>query len=185
MSKPKEEILLGRLKSNDEQAFQEVYHHYHPQLFSFAFRYLKCDVRSEDVVQDAFMKLWDHRQRLESNIKGFLFTTAKNRAINKIRNNKRKRNHHNQLMYVSDSSVSGTADVLIYSDYTRILQEALDSLPEGKRTIFDLKTTDGLSNQAVADKLGITINTVKSQYYQASRYVKKYLDEHAGIAFNA
>lgn len=182
MPKAKEDILLGRLRSNDELAFQEVYHYYHPQLYRLAFRYLKCTVRSEDVVQDVFMKLWDHRQKLRSNIKGFLFTAARNRAVNKIRSNRRKKSNYLQFMYVSDSTVNGTADLLIYSDYKRILDRALDSLPDGKRTVFELKSKDGLSNHDVAEKLGIAVNTVKSQYYQASKFVKGYLDEHADIA---
>lgn len=180
----KENKLLGRLKSDDERAFQKVYRQYHPQLYSFAYKYVRCRVRAEDVVQDAFMKLWDHRQNIQSNIKGFLFTAARNRAVNKIRNRKRTKSKHRELEQIIPARTNGTADELIYSDYQVVLHTALSELPDAKRTIFELKTQTALTNQDVADRLDISVNTVKSQYYQASKFVKQYLDKHAGISID-
>ncbi len=181
MPKAKENILLGRLKLNDERAFQEVYHYYHPQLFGLAYRYLKCHVRAEDVVHDAFMKLWDNRGRIKSNIRGFLFTAARNRAINKIRNRKRQKLKNAEFTNLSPAYANGTVDTLIYSDYERILQEAIHELSEGKRKIFELKTQKEFSNKDIADELGVSIHTVKSQYYHALKHVKEYLSKYEGI----
>ncbi|MEX0680120.1 MAG: sigma-70 family RNA polymerase sigma factor, partial [Balneolales bacterium] len=76
---------------------------------------------------------------------------------------------------------NNTEEVILYSEYQKILASALDELSEGKREIFELKTVHGLSNDEIVKKLGITIHTVKSQYYQASKFVKEYLEEHADI----
>jgi RNA polymerase sigma-70 factor (ECF subfamily) len=65
------------------------------------------------------------------------------------------------------------------------LASGLKKLPDGKREIFNLKTVQKLSNQEIADRLNISIHTVKSQYYHASKFIKEYLDKHADIQMHA
>lgn len=181
MSEPEEKIILRRIRAGDEKAYRDVYIRYHKRLYSFAFQYLKNRELSEDAVQDAFIRLWDHRDRMTSNVKSFLFTTVRNHVLNMIRNNKRRTLQKIRLAQQEKRAVNRTEEVILYSEYQRILTDALNGLTDGKREIFELKSFHGLSNREISDKLGITINTVKSQYYHASRFIKDYLEKHAGI----
>lgn len=182
MSGNVEKLEIQRLRGGDEQVYLEFYHRYNKRLYSFAFQYLKSHELAEDAVQDTFIKLWEHRQKITSSIKGFLFRSIRNHVLNMIRNNKRRTLKKIKFEYHKKLSSNRTEEVILYSEYQRILANGLDKLPAGKREIFDLKTVHGLSNDAIASKLDITINTVKSQYYQASKFIKEYLKKHAGIS---
>jgi RNA polymerase sigma-70 factor (family 1) len=177
-------LLLQQLKAGSEQAYEAFYEIYHKRLYSFAFKYLKSRELSEDAVHDTFIKLWENRTSITSSVKAFLFTTARNHVLNMIRNQKRKVVKHVQLEQRKTVSANRTEEVVLYSEYQKILLQGLNELPEGKREIFQLKSVQGMTNREIAENLDISIHTVKSQYYQASKFIKEYLDKHAGISRN-
>lgn len=181
MSEKEEHITIQRLKLGDNEVYEKLYHRYHKRLYGLAFKYLKSHELAEDAVHDTFIMLWEKRESIHSNIKGFLFTSVRNHVMNMIRNNKKKVLKHIQIEQERKKSSNKTEDVIIYSEYQQILARGLEELPEGKREIFKLKSVQGLSNQEIAERLDITIHTVKSQYYDASKFIKQYLDDHADI----
>lgn len=143
MPEPEDKDLLQRLKEGQEQAFVEIYHLYHKRLFSFAIKYLKSRELAQDAVQAAFIKLWENRQKIESSVRGFLFTTARNHILNMIRNDHRRILKKVQLEQQKVMPRNETEEVILYSEYQRILNEGLAELPPGKREIFELKTSGG------------------------------------------
>lgn len=181
MSDNEVNISIQQLQSGDEQTYEQIYQIYHKRLYSFAFKYLKSKELAEDAVHDTFIKLWDNRQNITTSIKGYLFTSARNHVMNMIRNRKKKVLKHIQLEQQKAPLSNKTEDKIFYSEYQNILARGLEGLPEGKREIFKLKTVQGLSNREIAVQLDISIHTVKSQYYQASKYIKDYLDKHTDI----
>ncbi len=181
MPQTDEQILLAKLKSGSDDAFELIYHQYHKRLYSFAFKYLKSRELSEDAVHDIFVKLWDNRHSINSDIKNYLFSSVRNHVLNLIRNNKRKVLKQIQLEQQKSKAVNRTEDVILYSEYRKILMRGLSELPPGKRDIFQMKSEKEMSNSEIAQKMGITVNTVKSQYYHASKFIKEYLSEHADI----
>lgn len=185
MSDKEEKNILQRLRSGDNEAYEEIYHRYHKRMYGFAFKYLKSHELAEDAVHDTFIKLWENRETIQSNIKGFLFTSVRNHVMNMMRNKKRKVLKHIQIELQRKKSSNKTEEVIIYSEYRQILARGLDELPEGKREIFNLKTDRNLSNREIAQQLDITVHTVKSQYYEASKFIRDYLDKHAGIQMRA
>lgn len=181
MNENDENIALQQLRTGNEDAYEKLYFCYHKRLYSFAFKYLKSRELAEDAVQDTFIKLWEHRANITTNIKGFLFTSARNHIFNMIRNKKKKVLKHIELERQKVNTENKTEEIILYSEYQKILAKGIEKLTEGKKEIFNLKTVHGLSNREVANHLDITINTVKSQYYQASKFIREYLNEHADI----
>lgn len=184
MSETEDLKYLQQLHADSEEAFDLIYHRYHKRLYSFAFKYLKSRELAEDAVQDTFIKLWMSRDKITSNVKGFLFTSARNHVLNMIRNNKRKVLKHIQFEQQKAKPANKTDDVILFSEYQQILADGLEKLPDGKKEIFKMKTVQGLSNHEIATELDITVNTVKSQYYQASKLIREYMHKNAGIKFN-
>ncbi|TVR13176.1 MAG: RNA polymerase sigma-70 factor [Balneolaceae bacterium] len=175
------QILLAKLRSGSDDAFELIYHQYHKRLYSLAFKYLKSKELSEDAVHDVFVKLWDNRQSVNSDIKNYLFSSVRNHVLNMIRNNKRKILKQIQFEQQKIKPVNRTEEVILYSEYRKILMRGLSELPQGKRDIFQMKSEKEMTNSEIAQKMGITVNTVKSQYYHASKFIKEYLSEHADI----
>lgn len=95
-----------------------------------------------------------------------------------INSNKRKLKKHVKLLYEREVERLESNNVIVLSEYKELYELATTKLPEKRREIFKLKADEGLTNKEVADYLGISIHTVKSQYYKASNFIRDYVNEH-------
>jgi RNA polymerase sigma-70 factor (family 1) len=176
-------ILTGKIRDGNEEAFREIYDRYHVQMFFIAKKYVKDKSLAEDAVQDIFVKLWEKRSRLDDTkpIRGFLFTMLRNHVLNMIRDRKK------EIVSVAEVSMelmpkeNLTEDDLIYKEYHEVVKKGLDELSDRKREVFELKAYSGHTNSEVAEMLKINIRTVKTHYYNSSRFIRNYLKNHAGI----
>lgn len=186
MSPREDKTIIINLKRGDKGALREIYTKYHKQLYGLAFKYLKSKKLAEDAVHDVFIKLWRYREKLDSrkSLKGFLFTSMKNHVLNMIRNHKREVEKNMNYANLKPVSQNKTEANLAYKSYKKVFEAALENLSEGKREVFNLKMETGLSNKAIAEKLDISVNTVKSQYYKASKFIKSQLSEHTDFDFS-
>jgi RNA polymerase sigma-70 factor (family 1) len=175
--------LIPSLKEGDEQAFSCIYHKYHRQLYFIAIKYLKDPDLAEDVVQDVFVKLWSYREHLkeELSVKGFLITSMRNLILNSIRNKKAQILKHLDLQQKAEVSRNDVEDTVALTEYERIVETGINELSPAKQKIFRLRTLDGLDNGEISMQLGISINTVKFQFSQASKFLREYLKKNAEI----
>ncbi|QHT71364.1 RNA polymerase sigma-70 factor [Rhodocytophaga rosea] len=175
--------LLIRLKSGDETAFREIYHKYHKPLHFIAYKYLKNNDLSDDALQDIFLKLWINRESLNENLslKGFLFTSLKNHLLNILRNHKVHQSKQSEAASSMEVIVNETEGNLQYGEYNQIVQNGIEKLSPQKKHIFKLRALDGLNNEEVARELQLSINTVKFQFSQATKFLRKYLKKEADI----
>lgn len=177
--------VIQRLRKSDRKAFEQVYWAFRKPVFGLALRYLRDNQLAEDAVQDVFLKLWMNRDKLDSekSLRGFLFSTLKHHVLNMIKTRKRRILRQFEYASVNERKGETPEDVMFYSEADQIIQEGLQQLPEGKRLIFKLKSFDDYSNKEVAVKLGVSIHTVKSQFYRASRFLRKYVSAHTDRTF--
>ena len=175
-------LLLNR---GDSEGLKQLYYIYCKQLFYLAKKYLKDTHLAEDAVQDVFIKLWLKRGKLdpEQCIKSFLFTCLKNHVLNMIRNQKRRIIAAYQVEEQFHPSSDYTADELQYREYTAILNNGINDLPEKRREIFYLKTSGNLSNEQIAEKLHISVNTVKVHYQKGRKFIQAHLQKEAGVSY--
>ncbi|MBC8033389.1 MAG: RNA polymerase sigma-70 factor [Chitinophagaceae bacterium] len=179
-----EQLLVTRLKTGDKDAFARIYEKYHRQLHVIALRYLKDESLAQDIVHEIFIKLWSYRENLkeELSLKAFLSKSVQNLVLNTIRNKKTEILKHLELSHKLDNNHrSDSEEDYVLSEYTRIAEKGIRELSPAKRTIFRMRSYHCLSNQEVALKLGISINTVKFQFSQASKFLRAYLKNKADI----
>src|SRR5690625_4122542 len=175
MKEFKDRTLVRHIQNEDREAFKILYDRYHEQLYFLAKRYLKDQHLAEDAVQDIFLKVWSNRKRLKgSSIKGFLFTMMKNHLIDTIRKQKSSTSVKEDFKKLSgdERRRSTTAEKIIYAEYRKVVKRALDNMSPEKRKVFEMKNFEGLSNAEVAEKKGVSINTVKTQFYLGTKYVR-------------
>lgn len=171
--------LFDDLRCGKEYAFAAVFDRYNRLLYTIAYRFLKSEEEAEDAVQHLFMKLWEQREAFsfETGIRSLLFTILKNYILNELR--------HRSLVFEKLYEVSqqvdeeGENDFLVqfeHSELRKSLRIAIDKLPPQKQKICLLKIEYGLSNQEIADKMGITVPTVKSHYTQAIKILRSEME---------
>lgn len=175
--------LSKKVRLGSEKAFRELYDRYHVQMFYIAKKYVKSTDLAEDAVQNIFVKLWEKRYKIDASksIKGFLFTMLRNHVLNMIRDRKDEIVSMSGIEEKKHPNQNQTEDDLIYKEYHEIVQRGLEELSDRKREVFELKTLQGHSNSEVADLLNINIRTVKTHFYNSSKFMREYLKNHAGI----
>lgn len=153
--------------------FEEIYVEHYARLVRFARIYLNNSVESENVVQDLFMELWNNRSELGEieNPLTYLLKSTKFRAIDLIRKNisdKKKvdslKEHESYGSGYDMISLEMLDTDLICDEFvSRSVKEAIDTLPEQCRKIFIMNKFEGIKQKDIAEKLGITVNSVETQ----------------------
>jgi RNA polymerase sigma-70 factor, ECF subfamily len=173
-----ETALVARAKAGDTSAFSELVTKYERKIYRLAKNITRHDEDAEDVLQDAFLKAYEHLDRFEGNSKFYtwLVRIAVNEALMKLR--KRKTDKTVPL----DEPVDIGEDIMqreiaVWDDnpeqqysgeeMKKILEEALDTLKPDFRTVFTLRDIEELSTEETAAALGISIAAVKSRLLRA------------------
>ncbi len=168
------------LKNGDLAAFKLFFESFYPSLCLFANKYLKDRDVSLDIVQDAFIYLWNKKADFQSvnAAKSYLYQYVKNRSLNYLRDNEiRKRKELKDL----ESEVY-FRDNMIEEETYQIVSDAIRTLPPQGQRVIEL-SLDGLKNQEIADQLGISINTVKTIKLRAFAALRNELKDNIFILF--
>ncbi len=155
------ETLLA-FRNGDNEAFKHVFNVFYKRLCIFAAGIANAEL-AEDIVQEAFVKLWERRETFNhsESIKGFLYLTIKNTCINAYKHQQIVNKHLSTLVEGVDEK--NIAQSIIEAEVAYELQKAIQMLPLGCRKVIYLCYFKEFSNQETADVLDVSINTVKTQ----------------------
>lgn len=178
--------LARYLKAGDARSFELIFRRFHPRMCAYAQKFLHNSADSQEAVQDVFLTLWKHRERVDEqqSLQGYLFTSLKNKCLN-VLETKKTRDRHSQilwLLYVQQSVDNNTSfHTLVSQDLERDLNSALKTLPRECRKIFELSRFEGLQYQEIATRLNISIKTVETQMSRALAKLRFRLQEHLTV----
>lgn len=146
-----------------------VFKTHYKRLCHFAWQLLGDKDMVEDVVQDAFVTYWNHRNAIHDNdvaVKNFLYTTVRNSCMNLFRRAKvvRRYQEANQEETFEESKVIHN---IILTEVMDDVLKVMQTMPEGCKAVFRLGYLEGLTNPEVAERLNISVNTVKTQKQRA------------------
>lgn len=156
---------------NIDHVFSDVYTTYYPKLVRFAKEYVGVNEEAENLVQDIFLQLWNKSALFESmvNMNAFLFTMVKNRSIDFLRSKLVEENRNKSLVETLEAQVSLDAleefdeRMLSGDDIEKVIQEAIDDLPERCREIFIMHKLKGMKYAEIAVTLNLSVSTVDNQ----------------------
>ncbi|HEA21120.1 hypothetical protein LCGC14_1461250 [marine sediment metagenome] len=159
---------LGLTKSELNHLFEK----YYETLVLFANRFLPLRDECEDLVQDAFVGLWEHKTIFPDDIssKVFLYKTVRNKCYNVIKHNKVKDKYAANVVHSLEDDNLFLKQVL-EEEILRQLHEAIETLPERKKAIIRL-SLKGFKNNEIGEELGIKIQTVKTLKSQAYKLLR-------------
>ncbi|NWG26997.1 MAG: RNA polymerase sigma-70 factor [Ignavibacteriaceae bacterium] len=154
--------LFNSIRNDDKVAYKVLYDRYWSRLYMYAYNVLKDKDLCEDVVQEIFVNIWIRRHEIEvTNPASYLFQAVKYSIFNHIRNSKYKR----QLLEKMNESFqeSDVSKEIEFLEFNSKVEDVISKLPEQRKKIFHLSRNENLSNKEIADKLGLSIQTVKNQ----------------------
>lgn len=126
---------------------------------------------AEDLVQDAFMKAWIYNENGNEidNFTSFIYFTVRNTCLKYLRD---------RHVLLGEDSIPDVGEEEIDTSFRDArIWKAIDKLPEKCREIFLMSKRDGLTNEEIADELGISIKTVKNQMTKAFSRLREALSD--------
>lgn len=176
-SELKGKLLFSRIVLGDKDAFTEAYNQYNKLLYTVAYKYFMNEEMAEDAVQHVFTRLWESRSSITvtSSLKNYLFTMTKNHILNVIRNQNTAIQKNYEIAQTTETIEDNLIKRIEQSEMYEHFYAAIDELPPNKKEICLLKIRDELSNQEIADRMQLSINTVKTHYSEAVRLLRKQL----------
>lgn len=170
-----EKSLLNDLRKGHLNAFNEIYESYWSSLYSYAYNILEDGQACEDIVQEVFTYLYTKRKTLLiSNLKSYLFQATKYQVIAVLRKKKLKEKHIQRFNAVEATNV--VEEQLDAEKLDESIKQHLADLPERCRLIFEMSRFEYLSNKEIAEKLDISIQTVKNQITKALTHLRNHLE---------
>ena len=160
----------------EEQIYSALFRKHARDLHNFLYYKYGANFNPEDLVQDAFIKLWENCAKVTpSKARAFLFTVANNLSLNVAAHNKVKFKFQ---QVKPKSSTNESPEFLMEQDqYMDRLQGAIEKLSEAQRTAFLLNRIEGKKHREIAEMLGISTKAVEKRLYSAIKKIKEDIKE--------
>lgn len=169
----KEDAIIQGCLQRERSAQKLLYDTFSSKMYGICYRYLKDPMEAEDVLITAFTKIFEKIEQFkgEGSFEGWIRRIIVNESLTYLR--------RNRSMYVEtdleqadrEPDYNGMSDHLEAEDLVNMIQQ----LPSGYRIVFNMYAIDGYSHKEIADHLGISENTSKSQLSRARTYLQKLL----------
>ena len=162
-----EKDLSERLKEGDRAAWKTIYERYSGQFFAVCLRYVADSEAAQDVLHDAFLKIFNSARKFPWNgngsFKAWMTKIVLNSALEFLRKRKNADTFTDLENVEQIAEDEGKAEMIP----AETLYEYIRQLPDGYRTIFNLFAVEGKSHKEIAALLGISEQTSASQYHRA------------------
>ncbi len=170
-----EMLLVAALKIDSHEAFVQIFRHYYPDLVMFASRFILDRETCEDIVQEAFMKIWSNRKILEirTSLRTYLIHLVQNLALNELKHRKVKTlyqdKNHDMILALS------AEEHMFYTELSSAVDTLLANLDPAVRETYVMSRVQRLKYTEIAQRLNISVRTVEVRISKAVSYLQRNL----------
>jgi len=161
--------LINGIRQGEIAAFEELHKKYYIYLCLVAEHIVRNSSDAEEIVSDVFVRLWNIREKIDitTSIKAYLAKAVHNTALNYLERNRTRNSLTDSLSNSDQQLLAWDSDYPLGRLYTKeitdMLENGITSLPDGCREIFICSRNEDMKYRTIAEKLGISVNTVKTQ----------------------
>lgn len=165
-----EQELIQKCCDGNRTAYREFYTRYAGELMAIAMRYMKTKQEAEDILQDAFIKAYKNLASFnqQSSLKTWMTRIVINTALNALR-----KEHQKYQWNIEEAQEVADEYLPLNNFHYMELIGFIQRLPDGCRTVFNLYALEGYSHKEIAEMLGISTGTSKSQYFRAKQLLQE------------
>ena len=188
LSRVKDGDLVGRARTHDQQAAEELVHRYQQKAYAIAYHFTDGNVQeAEDLTQEAFLRAFQNLENFRGD--SSFYTWFYRILLNVCLDGRRRRNRWQKIFLPwqrdsTDKALSPeerpdpeaherSLKTITEKELSRDIRESLRSLPEKQRLAFQLKALHGMSIQEVARVMGTAEGTVKSHLFRATQFLRE------------
>ncbi len=184
-----EEKELIKLRNGDEHTLHDIYCSNYNMLCSFAYQVLKDREAAEEVVDDVFIYVWQHREEVNipCSVSAFLLGLVRNRSISYMRQARFR--HETRLPQIGDEQLADFFDMLfsderspisdvLKDEFEEYYRKAIGSLPEKTRKVWEMSRHEHIKYEKISKVMGISVNTVRYHIKQATELLSQLLAKY-------
>ena len=172
-----EQNIWTSIQQRDGQVFENFYKQHYKLYYLAACQYLKDPGLAQEVVNDVFLKIWEDaiQINIQTSLKSYIYRAVVNRCLNELGKNKKDLVQRREWGHQS-GDVAETREMEV-NELKVKLYAAIDRLPEQCRKVFMMSRFEELKQQEIADRLQISIKTVKNHITYALKQLHAVLGD--------
>lgn len=188
LNRKTEKILFIRAREGDEDSYEILFNHYYPRLCTYATVFVKYPDVAEEIVQETFIRIWEKRTMISirTTFKAYLYRSVHNNCINYLKGKKYlsekdeafRKEVLKQTELQTRNLDTGIIDKIVSEEFETEFRIALRSLPAQCLEVFMMCRDEKLSYSETAEKMGLSVNTVKTQMKRALLKLKDALEKN-------
>jgi len=172
-------LLFQKVQEGDEASFEFLFKKYYVRLTHFAYTYVKDKDEAEELVQKAYVKIWENRDSIQQivSFKSYIYQVVRNSGLNHVRNAKNQ-NNHLTIINTRQYDLPSVENELNIKDIKFHLFQALENLPPKCKRIFQMSRLEGLKHNEIAKSLNLKTKTIENQIGIALKHLRVELSEY-------
>lgn len=170
--------IIERVRNSDKEAFRLLFERFQPALFRYVLYRLRDTDAAHDVVQDTFVRVWQHRSSLKPDAPflPYVLRIGSNLVLDNVKYREVRRRLEEEVPPIAVSELDSPEQFL----HLTLLEEKVSEvvwtkLPERCRRVFLLSRMEGMSNAEIAARLGVSVKTVENQMTRALKTLRRHL----------
>ena len=171
------EDICIQFKKGNKKAFDEIYASFSGAMYGICLRYSRCADDAQEILQESFIKIYKNANQysLDKPLAAWIKTIVINTALTYIKKNYRFELHEEESYF--DEHVELDLEFDDQETLKRMLLTFLNKLPDGYRTVFNLFVLENLTHKEIAEYLGISESTSKTQFFKAKKQIQQWVAE--------
>lgn len=155
---------IAAFRNGDALAFEGLFRMHYPSLCYFALQFVGERAEAEDIARESYVKLWQARDGFNhaKAIQSFLYVTTRNACINHLKRQKTRVAYQDELAYLEENKREDLVlNRMIRAEFMQEIYAEIEKLPAQRRAVFKMAYFEGLKNDEIADRLKLSVFTVK------------------------
>jgi RNA polymerase sigma-70 factor (ECF subfamily) len=175
--------IVDALRQGDEQVFETIFRTYYERLCNYANTILNDMDEAEEMVQGAFLTVWEKHDTLEihTSVKSYLYRAVHNSCLNRVKHYKVRKTYGDSVKNQAELLHDDASRDLIGSELDGIVANAIDSLPDQCKLVFKLSRFENLTYAEIAEQLGISVKTVENHMVKALKVLREKLKDYLPV----
>ena len=169
-------IIWDKISIGDKQAFRLLFDEYYSSLCLYANSMIDDLELSQDIVSDCFVRLWERRGQIQikSSVENYLLLSVRNNIYSYLRSPRSRKTDIETIIERLENTPVEEYNLEREETILKVYK-LIEQLPEQRRRILELATFKGMSYKDIAEKLNISVNTVKTQLSRAYHFLREKL----------
>ena len=164
--------------------FKDFFISHKDKVYKYAYMHFRDGDLASDIVQEAFSKIWAKWDQIDANqnYTSYLYSTTRNLVFDELRKQQVRLQYSALQQLGVEAQDNSNEEKVAYKDLEKLYYEAISKLPKSRMEVYSLSKEEFLNNSEIADRLGISVNTVREHIVKGNKFVRAYILQRMSLS---